>query len=118
MTRLARTPPRELAVTIVTAEEQFSGRQAMLRKARSAIHLAEAYQKMTNTMRVLSEFLILTFSEAAIARYLTLLTLKLNIGRTDLKIAAIALEEDATVITRNLRDFTRVPNLKCENWAD
>ena len=73
---------------------------------------------MTKTMRVLSDFHILTFSEAAIARYLSLLTLKLNVGRTDLKIAAIALEENATVITRNLRDFGRVPGLICENRAD
>ena len=44
--------------------------------------------------------------------------MKLNIGKMDLRIAAIALEEDATVITRNLRDFQRVPGLKCENWID
>jgi len=117
-TRIARIAPHEVAVTILTAEEQFSGRQATLRKARSSAQLAEAYQRMTDTMRVLSDFHMLTFSEAAIARYLSLLALKLNVGRFDLKIAAIALEEDAVVITRNLRDFGRVPGLACENWAD
>lgn len=117
-TRIARVAPHEIAVTILTAEEQFSGRPATLRKARSSAQLAEAYQRMTDTMRVLSDFHMMTFSEAAIARYLSLLTLRLNVGRTDLKIAAIALEEDAIVITRNLRDFERVPGLTCENWAD
>lgn len=59
-----------------------------------------------------------TFSEAAIRRYNALLAMMLNIGKMDLRIAAIALEENAVVITRNLRDFGRVPGLACENWAD
>ena len=53
-----------------------------------------------------------------IRRYNGLLAMKPNVGRMDLRIAAIALEEDAVVITRNLRDFERVPGLACENWAD
>lgn len=59
-----------------------------------------------------------TFSEAAIRRDNGLLVMKLNIGKMDLRIAAIALEENAVVITHNLRDFGRVPGLACENWAD
>ena len=69
-------------------------------------------------MRALSRLHIVTFLEAAIRRYNALLAMKLNVGRMDLRIAAIALEEDAVVITRNLRDFCRVPGLPCENWAD
>jgi len=34
-----------------------------------------------------------------------------RIGTMDLKIAAIALANDAPVITRNTQDFARVPNL-------
>lgn len=59
-----------------------------------------------------------TFSEAAIRRYNGLLVMKLIVGRMDLRIAAVALEEDAVVITRNLRDLERMPGLACENWAD
>lgn len=73
---------------------------------------------MTENVRVLSGMHLLTFTEAAIRRYNALVALKLNVGRNDLRIAAIALEEDATVITMNLRDFQRVPSLKCENWID
>jgi len=36
----------------------------------------------------------------------------------DLRIASIALEYNAAVLTRNLVDFTKVPALKVENWLD
>lgn len=36
----------------------------------------------------------------------------------DLRIACIALAHDATLVTRNTKDFAHVPNLKVENWAD
>ncbi len=39
-----------------------------------------------------------------------------TIGAVDLLIAAQALRLGATVVTHNLRDFARVPGLKCEDW--
>ena len=35
----------------------------------------------------------------------------------DLKIAAIVLANDATLLTRNLGDFRKVPDLKAEDWT-
>jgi tRNA(fMet)-specific endonuclease VapC len=40
------------------------------------------------------------------------------IGPYDLQIAAIALTHDLTVVTRNVREFGRVPSLRIENWID
>ena len=40
------------------------------------------------------------------------------IGPYDVQIAGIALANNLTVVTRNVREFSRVPQLKVENWYD
>jgi tRNA(fMet)-specific endonuclease VapC len=42
---------------------------------------------------------------------------RLRISTMDLKIAAIVLAHSATLLTRNLVDFRRVPGLKVEDWT-
>lgn len=39
------------------------------------------------------------------------------IGPLDMLIAAVALANNATLITNNVREFARVPGLRVENWA-
>ena len=40
------------------------------------------------------------------------------IGHFDLLIAGTALAHDITLVTRNTREFERVPGLRVENWYD
>lgn len=66
---------------------------------------------------MLSRLAILSFTEPAIARYEQLAALKVKVGKMDLRIAAVTLEHGGVLVTRNLRDFQRIPNLIVENWA-
>ena len=40
-----------------------------------------------------------------------------TIGPLDMLIAAHALGLELTVISNNIKEFARIPNLKCENWV-
>ena len=40
-----------------------------------------------------------------------------TIGPLDMLIAAHALSLDLTIISNNIKEFARIPNLKCENWV-
>ena len=73
---------------------------------------------MVDTVVELNQFRLLSFTEEAIDRFEHLRTLKLGVRANDLRIAAIALVSGATVVTRNVADFGRVPDLIVENWAD
>jgi len=115
--RIAARQETELAITVISVEEQMRGRLAELKNAKTLTALAGAYLRLTETMEALKKLPLLTFTEAAALRYEHLLALKLNVGKNDLKIAAIALENDAVIVTRSGRDFGRVPDLVIEDWT-
>jgi tRNA(fMet)-specific endonuclease VapC len=48
--------------------------------------------------------------------YRDLVKQKLRIGAEDLKIAAIVLAHQATLVTSNRRHFDQVPGLQVEDW--
>lgn len=60
---------------------------------------------------------ILDFDQSACESYTELKQTKIRVGTQDLRIAAIAISNNATLVTRNFRDFSRIPNLKFEDWT-
>jgi tRNA(fMet)-specific endonuclease VapC len=90
----------------------------MLRKVKTPVDLAFVYASMTIAFSSLSRLSILSFTEPAIGRYVLLQGMKLKIGKMDLRISAIVLEHRAILVTRNVKDFSRVPGLSIENWAE
>lgn len=82
-------PAADLAVTIISVEEQLTGWYSALRRAKLPGQIAEAYNRFTQTVRFLSGRQILTYTEAAIQRCGGLVALKLKVGKMDLKIAAM-----------------------------
>ena len=107
----------ELAITIITVQEQIDGWHTRLSRAKDHKHLSDLYQRLANTVQFLSRVRILPFPEAALDLYDQLKTHKLNIGKMDLRIAAIVRQVGATLVTRNTQDFCRVPGLTIEDWS-
>jgi tRNA(fMet)-specific endonuclease VapC len=88
-----------------------------LRKAKKPAALAAVYERMAQTVVFLGHLPIISFTEPAIDRYESLKRLKLKVKKTDLRIAAIALEYNATLVTRNSRDFAKIPGIRLEDWS-
>ncbi len=108
--RLARTPPTEQCTTAITLGELVYGVQR-----RGSPKLAARVHEL-----IASAGPILPFDELAAQRYGELRAALERTGRRvaepDLRIAAIALTRDATLVTGNVRHFARVPGLRVENW--
>lgn len=115
--RVVRTPFADRFVSVITLDEQLSGWYSSVRKARRPTDLATAYANLAATVAFYSKLQIAPFDLPAIAEFERLRRQKLNVGANDLRIAAIARVMNATVATRNRRDFVRVPGLQCEDWS-
>lgn len=117
--RLEAVPPAEvIGVTIVTVEERMRGWLAVLAKERTAIRQVVGYRELSRLFEFYQEFEIAPFDEAAAGIFDDLRGQRLRIGTMDLKIAAIALAQNAVLLSANLSDFKRVPGLRVENWLD
>ena len=115
--RCAAKSPGELVITVSSVEEQHSGRLRFIRKVRKPDELPRVYQSPIETVRSLSKLPIISFSPAAFARYSQLIGLKLDVGRMDLRIAATVVDLGGILVTRNVRDFSRIPGLILEDWS-
>ena len=115
--RIKATEVQDLAVTIISAEEQLRGWFDAIRQANSGERLQWAYLGLRQGIEYFNTIHVLDFSQAAINRYLALRAAKIRIGTQDLRIAAIVLSFNGTLVTRNRRDFVQVPGLKIEDWT-
>jgi tRNA(fMet)-specific endonuclease VapC len=114
---VARHAAADVGITVLTVEEQLSGWYTELRRAKTSQILAAVYQRMTDTVRFYAHMNIASYTEAAIARYEDLHSQKLQVRKSDLRIAAIVLAKDAVLVTRNLQDFGKIPGLMIEDWS-
>jgi len=110
-------PLEELAITVITVEEQLSGWYALLRQVKAAADLTRVYDRLVETVMFLSSTHILSFTQPAVAQYEQLRSMRLRIGAMDLRIAAITLASGATLIMRNVQDFQHIPGLVIEDWT-
>jgi tRNA(fMet)-specific endonuclease VapC len=115
--RLNKLSSDEAATMIITFEEQMRGWMSVLAQARSLDAQVEAYRRLKRMLGNYLKIEVLEFDAKAAAELERLRRQRLRIGTMDLKIAAVALTHDATVLTKNFKDFSRVPGLRVEDWT-
>src|SRR5256885_17180682 len=98
--RIQLAAPGEVVTTIITAEEQLTGWYTAARRATKPPAIEHAYKRLAEVIEFFTGMTILPFTQAAIARDIQLQGLKLNVGKNDLRTAAIAPEAGAGVASR------------------
>lgn len=110
-----------VAITIVSLEEQMRGWMAFLNQPSSkrdgGATLVVGYRRLHRLFEDFGGRTVLEFGDRAYEQYHNLKSRKIRIGTMDLRIAAIALLHNATLLTRNTRDFEKIPGLKIEDWT-
>src|SRR5437660_12477391 len=114
LARLDRLPPDDMATTIVSFQEQIQGWLAYLNRARRPEAIIAAYTRLEQLWRSFLKMNVLSFTAEAQARFAELRPQCPRVQALDLRIASIALTTGAVVLSRNVRDFRRVPGLTVE----
>jgi tRNA(fMet)-specific endonuclease VapC len=115
--RVNATPFEQLATTVITLEEQMYGRLNRVRRANSQKALVLAYTQLRETLEDFKTINVLEFNQDAANCYAEFLRQKVRVGTQDLRIAAIVISNNGVLVTRNQKDFSRVPGLRVEDWT-
>jgi len=115
--KLSDIGPEGRCTTIISYEEQVRGWTAYLSKARTVAQLIENYRRLRIQLENYCVIEILEFDELAATRYQELRRQGIKVGSMDLRITAIVLARNATLLSRNLKDFRKVPGLRVEDWT-
>lgn len=102
----------------ITYEEFVQGALSVIRQAETKRRsTAPGYLLLTRQIEFLAGFPLLEFDAAAESLFENFSPELRRAGNRDCKIAACALQHDATLVTQNLRHFAQVPNLRSLDWA-
>jgi tRNA(fMet)-specific endonuclease VapC len=115
--RLEALPPESIAVSVVTVEAALRGRLAVLARHSTGEPRQRAYVKLMETVRFFGSIHVVLFDASCEQRFQSLRSQRVRLGTQDLRIAATALAHGFTLVTRNRRDFARVPGLLIEDWS-
>lgn len=115
--RLLQVDVPNRCVTVISLAEQMQGRLAVIRRASSETEAARGFQRLYETMAFYQSVTVLPYDQKAAEEFNRLRTARVRIGTQDLRIAAIALSQNAALVTRNRRDFQQVASLTFVDWS-
>lgn len=117
LARMSRLPRTDLAFCIISFHEQALGCNAYIAQARTAADVVRGYRMFDRVLAAFAAAIVLPFDANASTAFDVLAVQRVRIATTDLRIASIALSQGSTSVTRNTRDFSRVPGLLTEDWT-
>jgi tRNA(fMet)-specific endonuclease VapC len=117
MTRITQNSRKDITFSIISMHEQVMGCHTYIARARTSSAQVKGYEMLA---RVLQNFAIapmLLFDPEAALVLDRLVAQRIRIGKMDLRLASIALSRGLILVTRNTSDFSKVPELRIEDWT-
>lgn len=115
--RLRAVGGDDYGTSIVSYEEQCRGWTDYIHRANTPEARIEGYARLRANLRFYSKIAIWDYDAAAEAVFAALTAARVRVGTKDLRIASIALANNATLLTRNTQHFAKIPNLRFEDWT-
>jgi tRNA(fMet)-specific endonuclease VapC len=115
--RMGQYSPDNFALSIVSLHEQVLGAHDFINRGQTNHDVVRGYTLLMEILQSFSSAPVLPFDANAIAIFEDLKRQKIKVSTMDLRIATIALSRNLILLTRNERDFGKVPSLVTENWT-
>jgi tRNA(fMet)-specific endonuclease VapC len=115
--RHATALPDAVGISAVTIQEYLRGQLAALARHPSGPQLISANANLLATLFLFQQFPQVDYDQRSDAQFQQLRALRLRVGTQDLKIASVALVNNLVLLTRNRRDFAKVPGLTVDDWS-
>jgi tRNA(fMet)-specific endonuclease VapC len=118
--RAGAIPEDKQGTPVIVVEEIVRGRLNVIRQAeagKAKVRLERAYELFEQTLRALRLIRVLSYTAQAEALYQEWRRQMFRVPTHDLRIAALCVSHSSKLISRNRRDFERVPGLDVEFWG-
>lgn len=115
--RLAPLSADEFGLSVISLHEQVLGCHTFLSRARTPAAVVRGYTLLQDVLAAFAIAEVVPFDAAAAEEFDRLAGLRLRVATMDLRIAAVALSRGLILLTRNVRDFGRIPELVTEDWT-
>jgi predicted nucleic acid-binding protein len=113
-------PAAEQYVPVIVVEEVLRGILNGIRLAEAGkgkLSLEQAYGYFERSVERVRRLRMLSYTAEADLHFQQWRKQKFRIATHDLRIAAICIAHNVTLVTRNRRDFEPIPNLSVEFWV-
>jgi tRNA(fMet)-specific endonuclease VapC len=117
--RLVKIESSAIATTIISYHEQMGGWLGKANRFQQSTPEGQVkiYQSLEENRKTFSRIAVIGFDLQAAEEFQKLRKLHRKTGSMDLRIAAIAITQGATLLSQNLVDFKNIQKLQVEDWS-
>ena len=117
MMRMDRYSSEDFSLSAVSFHEQTLGAHNFINRAQTNTDTIRGYNLLIEILQGFASAPVLPFDAEAISIFDELRSQKVRVSTMDLRIASIALSRGLVLLTRNVRDFSKVPKLVTKDWT-